>query len=651
MSKEERDKQEVITYDSIVAGALLKMEEIDNIDFSLLVENFEKETKQKVIKLWDDLYLDLGNYIKKVQTGIIRLKDGVTLDDYIETEQRTLREKLQEAAGNEINKYFENFNLDAYQQEKKKVLLDNKKKVLNTANVLLISDIPEEYEEIIKYGFKNVDYFKSIIRADKYFAEHQEELKKYHIILKGNQMVEKYCSYRDIELNKAIRNLRDISHILEVDLHRSNYSDHLEIMTYLYDDNNHRSWHPVAQNYTDIFDKIVENALINHTLEKIKREDFVPVKDKATSDKLPIPATKSDLKILYLDTLTVSRYAAEISRELGLNITFKEDNNYSFNKYIKRHLGDYDIIIASNLYSGNLLAMSAESTEQCKDTGRNITLLTTYKVIPAIDSKLGSHIFLQYVYGGSLTPSTKYNNKEFNVLRQSIPVEETEEYWKESCQSEYSNMKAIIEAAVSIYNQTLIEENKPAISNLDFKSGEALNEEYRKAYEQKLAQQEAELALIKSFDSIREDITNYLKYKKQGIVIDKPAGLKITEGKDGIKVDNIYQGKIFCSVVFPKEYRQEELRVFSMQTLSKKGRLSPPQTVGLYTSKYENFDSIPARPDEKQSSALISLEKKVNVALKPLNEEAQNKNLKLNSPKKLVLNKKSKKISITTDNK
>lgn len=651
MSKEERDKQEVITYDSIVAGALLKMEEIDNIDFSLLVENFEKETKQKVTKLWDDLYLDLGNYIKKLQNGIIKLKDGVTLDDYIETEHRTLREKLQEVAGNEINKYFENFNLDAYQQEKKKILLDNKKKVLSSANVLLISDIPEEYEEIIKYGFKNVDYFKSIIRADKYFAEHREELEKYHIILKGNQMVQKYCFYGDMELNKAIRNLRDISHILEVDLHRSNYSDHLEIMTCLYDDNNHRSWHPVTQNYTDIFDKIVENALINHTLEKIKRKDFVPVKDNATSDKLPIPATKSDLKILYLDTLTVSRYAAEISRELGLNITFKEDNNYSFDKYIKRHLGDYDIIIASNLYSGNLLAMSTESTEQCKDTGRNITLLTTYKVIPAIDSKLGSHIFLQYVYGGSLTPSTKYNNKEFNVLRQSIPVEETEEYWKESCQSEYSNMKAIIEASVSIYNQTLIEENKPAISNLDFKSGEALNEEYRKAYEQKLAQQEAELAPIKSFDSIREIITSYLKYKKQGIVIDKPAGLKITEGKDGIKVDNIYQGKIFCSVAFPKEYRQEELRVFSMQTLSKKGTLSSPQTVGLYTSKYENLDSTPTRPNEKQFNALISIEKKVNVALKPLNEEAQNKNLKLNSPKKLVLNKKSKKTDITTDNK
>lgn len=176
MSKKERDKQEVITYDSIVAGALLKMEEIDNIDFSLLVENFEKETKQKVTKLWDDLYLDLGNYIKKLQNGIIKLKDGVTLDDYIETEHRTLREKLQEVAGNEINKYFENFNLDAYQQEKKKILLDNKKKVLSSANVLLISDIPEEYEEIIKYGFKNVDYFKSIIRADKYFAEHREEL-------------------------------------------------------------------------------------------------------------------------------------------------------------------------------------------------------------------------------------------------------------------------------------------------------------------------------------------------------------------------------------------------------------------------------------------------------------------------------------------
>jgi len=67
------------------------------------------------------------------------------------------------------------------------------------------------------------------------------------------------------------------------------------------------------------------------------------------------------------------------------------------------------------------------------------------------------------------------------------------------------------------------------------------------------------------------------------------------------------------------------LRIFKIQTLSKKGVLSNPQTIGVYTSKYENLKNIPSRPDERQKNALISLEKKIKFALKSLNKEGLKK--------------------------
>lgn len=124
-----------------------------------------------------------------------------------------------------------------------------------------------------------------------------------------------------------------------------------------------------------------------------------------------------------------------------------------------------------------------------------------------------------------------------------------------------------------------------------------------------------------------------------------PEGLKIIEDKDGIKVENIYQGRTLCAIVFPKEYKHEDLRIFQIQTLSKKGKLSSPQTIGVYTNKYENLESIPDRPDEKQASALLSIEKKINVALRPLNEEAWKKQLEQETqePKTLNLKRNNKK--------
>ena len=140
---------------------------------------------------------------------------------------------------------------------------------------------------------------------------------------------------------------------------------------------NRRSWNATEFAYQGIFDRIVENMLMNHTLKKsgLKREKFIPIQDYINPNRLPLPTKKSDLKILYLDPVRVNKYAERIANELGLSVDFKEDNNCSLGRYVKSNLGKYDIIIVTRVYSDNLLSMNHESTEQCKDTGKELTLL------------------------------------------------------------------------------------------------------------------------------------------------------------------------------------------------------------------------------------------------------------------------------------
>ena len=98
--------------------------------------------------------------------------------------------------------------------------------------------------------------------------------------------------------------------------------------------------------------------------------------------RLLLPYKKENIKILYLDSVMVNKYAEDIAKTLGLSIPFgidfKEDNNNALG-LSKDKLGEYDIIIASDSYSSNLLNMNIESNEQCKNTGRDLTLLLTYK--------------------------------------------------------------------------------------------------------------------------------------------------------------------------------------------------------------------------------------------------------------------------------
>ena len=95
------------------------------------------------------------------------------------------------------------------------------------------------------------------------------------------------------------------------------------------------------------------------------------------------------------------------------------------------------------------------------------------------------------------------------------------------------------------------------------------------------------------------------------------------EDEKHIKVENIYNGRVFCTLRFLKDYKKDDYRVFQMESLSKKGYLSSQETVGLYTNNYENMKGIPDRPNEKQMDALNSINKKIDFSLKPVIDDIE----------------------------
>ena len=79
MNKETEEK-ETMEYEKFIAGALLKFKTLDNVDFSLLVEDFKKKTNIELRELWYHSSNNLGKYIETLANGTIKFRDGISLD-------------------------------------------------------------------------------------------------------------------------------------------------------------------------------------------------------------------------------------------------------------------------------------------------------------------------------------------------------------------------------------------------------------------------------------------------------------------------------------------------------------------------------------------------------------------------------------------
>ena len=474
-------------------------------------------------------------------------------------------------------------------------------KAKEKAGVLLISKNEETYLNLKKYGFKNVDWFKSIVRADKYFKEHPEELKKYHLILEGERSFTS-TSNRDVDLDRTLHVLRRTSNTVVKFLNERRENSGIK---YYKDGSNIGA-------IASILDSFIDYMISNDTLNKCDYVgEFKPIEDIVKS-KLPLPTKKSDLKILYLMYFLDEELEAKlkaITDGMGLNVTFIDDVNSTLGN-IKDKLGDYDIIIAGNLHSNGILNLNEESTEQCKDTGRELVLLATYKCnargnYDFIAEPKGYKIELSHIYAGDLADDSIICEREINVLD-----DKTDD---ELC------LSVILSAAIEAYNEKL----PTPINDLDLRSASEYDNEYQLALD-KIREKEALISdSMEIFDEIRDTVSMYMDYRKNGLIVRDSNGnsnsnngnrLRIRRSKYGlISIENYYQNKMNFAMSFFDGYSSEDSKVLSIKV----GNL-PSKKVCIYTKKPTEKKAFAPLASETQLEVLKAFSELIEKTLNPL---------------------------------
>lgn len=538
------------------------------------------------------------------------------------TKATTVREALTLLTNGFVMDFVNKINEEEFKEEKEKIRKEQTKNIVENGNILLISDQEEEYKALKEYGFKNIDWFKSYVRADRYFSNATSRLDKYHMIIEGNQKIFSSDWDNKIWLKKYIKELEDKKEVIRSNI--SVYEGLKKVSLYTKDlktNNHHRIENVDLKSTIDCLTMIaIASEIMN---KKMPKKEYSPIGiyENVNEDKIAFPKKKEDLKILF-SVPYLSDNDVEIARNLGLNIDFLNDNNYTFQSKVYNQLGDYDIIIGSMMYSSIIAYCSMESTEQCKDKGRRQALLLTYQ---NHDWNKSNRIDLRWSFGGEQA-TTDVKRLTYD---QVIPG------YDDILDNRYQVMEnyaktSILEEAVSLYNERLLEINNEGIIDLDFKRASEYQKEYEKRNEKELEEIkeknkriEEDSKPIIQYDLICEQIFKYLDYKNRGRIYHEPEDIEVKETEEGIQIKSLFGNKVVSAVTFSKALLPSDFRIFSIATLSNKGKLSKPEIVSIYISDCVDKSKMPKKPNEAQTKAMNALEKKVNAVIKPLNEKVE----------------------------
>lgn len=457
------------TYSQLIAGALLsRFDSINNVDIGLLINNIEDKLGVRVVGSLDNLTKELIRLIEFGEDdGTIslgkKLRKLLKLDGDIYDKLRDIvKEILEKEAGPDIIEYFRSLHMGSYRDKKRKLFSSYKEQLPKQARVLLISESQEDYDEFVSRGFRNVNWFKSIIRANKYFAQNPDKLENHDIIVFGDRSV----IGLQFDLVDRIWEMAKRKHTAVVSIERKYYEYLSEIPIWIYNNTVRSGKYLKATDSDGVYSAIVECALTNCILSRDNENSvkFEAIPDYVNPKVVPLPTKRENVRILYLTNNgnTNTKLIGNCVKKMGLNVEVIQDGDTALLNNVQGRLGDYDIIIASSHYSQRLLGMINESKEQCKDTGRQKVLLATYSTIPKsssyhvengkpVSASDASEITLNYVSDGTEPKKVSFmipcgdNSSAFDRTR--------------------INTEAIISTAIDVYRRAL-------------KTQEELNKEY-----------------------------------------------------------------------------------------------------------------------------------------------------------------------------
>lgn len=564
---------------------------INNIVFWSLVDYFLEETNTQLTGSYDYITLYTpGKYIGyDYGNGCWKFKKDYSLNSIINVDgkEQTIREYFQTLAGERVNNFFQSFNKEKYKTYQEELLKAGKIRALNQANILLISDREEDYKVLLEYGFRNINWLKSYSRANNFFEKNPWYLTQHHIIILGNQNEKPNTDafYRAYPLDEKIRRQARDQNTIKATLEVYNLSDGSISFQSDITDAYHGYTHEVSgQSYQELLASILEVFSSVPT----KPRKFYRIPNYTNPIKIPLPTKKKDLKVCYaidcpeLNTATT-----------GINVTQEEDN-YSFNGIVKSKLGNFDITIANRLNSSELLTMAKGSTEQCKDTGRQLTLFVTYE-FPYYPNP--NAIKIRYRFGGELAKDTEIHEVEFNTLIKPNTITNNA--------SSFSRENAVLGAATHIYNNALKELGMPTIKDLNTPSAHGI---VLKSAEESAEEYNNIKKAIEDFAITSNLAITYLKsrYNQTGL-----NNISIKRKKNSITITKYYESNReripLCAVTFKKNCCTNGSCKLAVQTLKESGILSAPQEVCLTT--YDNVDS--PIPTEKQQKAIAIINQAV----------------------------------------
>ena len=622
------------SFEKLISGALLRFNIIDPVDLNILADEIKQELN--IVFDGDSTVYEHGleRFLDKIKDGSYRLFNELDLDSIDKKEDKPIHEILEDIAGPDITEFFKNLDIKKYfgfRGELENILF---KKVYENANVLLISDREEDYNALVKQGFKHINYFKSCVLADKFFKVHPGELSKYHIFIKGGSPLK-----GETDLEKHITNLSSKTKSSKAELDTIDLGDQEKIIVRLFDKTHHVSYSVEGKDYNEVYTAIVENAIVNET-DFEKREDIIINNvNEVNEERMSYPSESYDLKILFLQKHGIEGLSEELAKKLGLDINkidYYHDHNTTLEDRAEQNLGDYDIIIATDSFSHRLLNEVDECTCQCNYTGRNLVLLTTYEtngMKESNDSKKpfaynGSKIKMHYKVAGPEAKGLELKDDEFCVLTSTF-IKHDETAQKTSVGEDVqSNTYAILCAAIQAYNKALNNAKGYGFYNkVSYPAPSELNAKYATKIESRNKYKDYDETPVFEFDDMMYNVGLYLLNKENGLTDAELHSIRIETSGSNIKIINVHNGKDVATVTVNMNGNDlnGNKRLFELQTL-KDGKLGTKYPVGLFNR--EHFEEYPVHPflrrvpDEDEMNALKLLEFKVNEELTIINLDA-----------------------------
>lgn len=475
-----------------------------------------------------------------------------------------------------------------------------KEEILANANILLVSDHNEDYKALQEYGFKNIDHIPSVVLGSKCFSQHKDELKQYDIALLGETNVDRAAFIGWAPYSESIKEaLLSIENIYISKFFHS-YTDQT-ITTHTYK----TTHYPNMESYLDA---VLNDAIVyghgKQLIAKKAHKKLIPYKPAKEQD---LPTCLNDIKVLALVNSLNTYTIADYLKKAGVtNVTVLEDCNPALQNHVIEHLGEYDIILSTELYSSMLLNLTTEAQEQAKASGKKLVMLATYEYQGLFSNK---DITTKYIFISPNEDKFTHGTINYNLF-------------SENCYVDIA--PSTVEITISKYIEYLNSISDKKIASGSLKSATDYNNEYNKEIE-KIQEEKRKLVLerealgLDDFDILEYTITRYLKLKSKGLISKNPEGLKIETVNGHKKVTFIRDQIPLCSITFPKSnVVGEDIRLFTLETVSKNGRMSTPVSVGLYTSAYDKRTDLPRKPTEKELNSLKAIEKRVSYYVEPL---------------------------------